>query len=269
MVLRGTMPIIASLTVMFMTVDDVISDHNIQHLQTEKLFYLEKGQFRLVERVEARFTNGSSITLACYRYGKRKIIENVLNSERRALIIEIDRTEMNFMLNKCSEFLENTILRQPESGIPLSGTSRDYQYIYPGTKWCGSGTVANHYNDLGSEMQTDLCCREHDFCNDTIESKMIKYGLINEADYTRSHCDCDEKFSKCLKKTNTRSANNVGNLFFNKLTLQCFKMDHPIIKCLSFRRHWVFFSRKETCEDYEFDKHLPPTWQFFDPIYYE
>jgi hypothetical protein len=31
--------------------------------------------------------------------------------------------------------------------------------ILPGTKWCGQGDVAEHYNDLGFHAETDKCCR--------------------------------------------------------------------------------------------------------------
>lgn len=37
--------------------------------------------------------------------------------------------------------------------------------IYPGTRWCGMGNRANHYNDLGFlHSREDACCREHDMC---------------------------------------------------------------------------------------------------------
>jgi hypothetical protein len=31
--------------------------------------------------------------------------------------------------------------------------------IFPGTKWCGKGTVAETYNDLGVHKSADICCR--------------------------------------------------------------------------------------------------------------
>ena len=31
--------------------------------------------------------------------------------------------------------------------------------IFPGTKWCGKGTVAESYNDLGVHKSADVCCR--------------------------------------------------------------------------------------------------------------
>ena len=31
--------------------------------------------------------------------------------------------------------------------------------IFPGTKWCGQGAVAEHYGDLGYHAEADRCCR--------------------------------------------------------------------------------------------------------------
>lgn len=31
--------------------------------------------------------------------------------------------------------------------------------IFPGTKWCGQGSVAEHYEDLGYHSEADRCCR--------------------------------------------------------------------------------------------------------------
>ena len=31
--------------------------------------------------------------------------------------------------------------------------------IFPGTKWCGVGSIARHQNDLGYHEEADWCCR--------------------------------------------------------------------------------------------------------------
>ena len=49
--------------------------------------------------------------------------------------------------------------------------------------------------------------------------------LINNCHLSRSHCECDELFYRCLKAvepTNPK-AGDIGNLFFNVLSLQCAK----------------------------------------------
>ena len=32
-------------------------------------------------------------------------------------------------------------------------------FIFPGTKWCGRGDVAEHWDDLGYHSDVDKCCR--------------------------------------------------------------------------------------------------------------
>ena len=32
-------------------------------------------------------------------------------------------------------------------------------FIFPGTKWCGQGAVAEHVDDLGYHEESDRCCR--------------------------------------------------------------------------------------------------------------
>lgn len=58
-------------------------------------------------------------------------------------------------------------------------------YFTTGTKWCGSGNIAENYDDLGEYKDTDYCCREHDSCPDYIEAKGTKHGLTNTASFTR------------------------------------------------------------------------------------
>lgn len=49
----------------------------------------------------------------------------------------------------------------------------------PGTKWCGPGNTAANYNDLGKHRDTDMCCREHDHCEDIVESQQMLHGVFN------------------------------------------------------------------------------------------
>lgn len=105
------------------------------------------------------------------------------------------------------------------------------QFIFVGTKWCGSGDVARDENDIGYFYLTDNCCRVHDQCPEIIEAQESKFGLKNSGKFTRLHCDCDEKFYKCLKRVNTLVSKQVGIFYFNVLGHQCFKEDHPIVGC--------------------------------------
>jgi secretory phospholipase A2 len=76
-------------------------------------------------------------------------------------------------------------------------------FIYPGTKWCGPGSIAANEDDLGRYAEEDKCCREHDNCPNILEPRECRRGLCNNGSFTRSHCDCDTKFRACLQNLNT------------------------------------------------------------------
>ena len=66
--------------------------------------------------------------------------------------------------------------------------------IFPGTNWCGKGTIANEYSKLGSFGGADKCCRQHDLgCPAYIKSGQEDYGLYNYKLWTLNHCTCDER----------------------------------------------------------------------------
>lgn len=100
-----------------------------------------------------------------------------------------------------------------------------------GTLWCGDGNVSDSVAVLGSAKFADSCCRDHDMCPDTIEAGDTQHGLTNKGLFTRSHCDCDDKFYNCLKKANTLISNGIGFTYFTILGPQCFQEDYPIIDC--------------------------------------
>ena len=78
--------------------------------------------------------------------------------------------------------------------------------IFSGTKWCGPGHIAKTYDELGTNRETDKCCREHDrHCKIRIKGGRKKYGLWNLSWKTASHCDCEVKFKKCLDKVSVYS----------------------------------------------------------------
>lgn len=83
-----------------------------------------------------------------------------------------------------------------------------------------------------------------------------KYGLKNSGKFTRSHCDCDQKFYKCLKQVNTMLSNQIGNFYFNVLGHQCFKEDFPFVTCKSFT--------KSRCITYNTDSTQQKSFQWFD-----
>ncbi|KAM8719686.1 hypothetical protein ACLKA7_005849 [Drosophila subpalustris] len=93
--------------------------------------------------------------------------------------------------------------------------------IIPGTKWCGTGDIAETYNDLGSEMPMDRCCRQHDLCPVKIRAYQQKYELMNDSLYTKSHCICDDMLFSCLKMTNTSASQLMGSIYFNLVQVPC------------------------------------------------
>lgn len=54
-----------------------------------------------------------------------------------------------------------------------------------GTKWCGPGNVANTFDDLGTHVATDICCRDHDNCADKMSPGVCKNGLCNTSIFTK------------------------------------------------------------------------------------
>ncbi|XP_061933507.1 phospholipase A2 isoform X2 [Apis cerana] len=117
--------------------------------------------------------------------------------------------------------------------------------IYPGTKWCGPGTLAKSYDDLGHHAAEDACCREHDHCPITISPKKCIHGICNNSPFTRSHCDCDAKFRRCLQNLNSEVANTLGALFFNVIQVTCFKERRPCSQWQSCPLIWMNSTRYE------------------------
>lgn len=76
---------------------------------------------------------------------------------------------------------------------PLKSRSKRSMFIYPGTNWCGKGSTASNYYDLGENIDTDKCCRAHDYCSVTIEGLTSQYNYFNYRLHTLSHCECDDQ----------------------------------------------------------------------------
>ena len=107
------------------------------------------------------------------------------------------------------------------------GTNKERGWInaarMPGTNWCGKGSRADQARSMGGYSGADRCCRQHDLgCPISIEPGMTEYGLTNVRFHAVMHCDCDERFSSCLKMARTPVADLVGNLFFNVIHIPCF-----------------------------------------------
>ncbi|KAK2837504.1 hypothetical protein Q5P01_014716 [Channa striata] len=101
---------------------------------------------------------------------------------------------------------------------------RKRAWILPGTLWCGRGSEAVRYEELGMFENTDRCCREHDHCLHVIPPFRVNYGVFNPNFYAVSHCECDQRFRQCLQGVNDTISAMVGYSFFNILRVPCFEL---------------------------------------------
>ncbi|KAG8236767.1 hypothetical protein J437_LFUL016881 [Ladona fulva] len=114
------------------------------------------------------------------------------------------------LLDPCTPLLEALVIQS-------------FSFIFQlGTKWCGPGDLAKNYRDLGQLSKEDRCCRKHDLCPEQITRGQCMKGLCNSSPFTRSHCECDEHFRRCLQSLKTPAADTIGALYFNIGSNTCF-----------------------------------------------
>lgn len=101
---------------------------------------------------------------------------------------------------------------------------RKRSLIFPGTLWCGTGSKAFGFDQLGMFEGADRCCREHDHCHHMIPAFTVNYGVFNPNFYTVSHCDCDQRFRQCLLDVNDTISSMVLYSFFKILKVPCFEL---------------------------------------------
>ncbi|XP_063698217.1 phospholipase A2-like [Culicoides brevitarsis] len=146
----------------------------------------------------------------------------------------------------------------------LQGVNRPSPYRIPGTKWCGVGSIAKHYHQLGRFHEVDKCCRDHDFC-DSMDRGQAKNGLKNTFMIAKLHCKCDKEFRDCLQRINTKLANTIGRLYFS-IQDKCYREAHPIMSCQKKTKSWA----RSRCTKYQMDDSQPVRYQWFDlPFYFE
>ncbi|XP_075024787.1 protein PROCA1 [Calonectris borealis] len=112
----------------------------------------------------------------------------------------------------------------PGTGAAPPGRPRARRGLtYPGTLWCGAGSNADAYEQLGEHQDTDRCCRDHDHCQHVIHPFTARYGYRNLRWHTISHCDCDRRLKECLRRVNDTASRVVGQAFFNVIQVPCFE----------------------------------------------
>lgn len=129
------------------------------------------------------------------------------------LLAVTQKSKFEIVSKKTSALVKNT-RDQPSQYTLLNG-------IIPGTKWCGTGDIADTYYDLGTEIKLDKCCRTHDLCPSKIRAHTSRYNITNTDFYTKSHCTCDKIFRNCLKSTQLPAADLMGEFYFNIFRVQC------------------------------------------------
>ncbi|XP_035514010.1 group 3 secretory phospholipase A2-like [Morone saxatilis] len=117
------------------------------------------------------------------------------------------------------------LTRRRRSDGTEAKSRRKRSWIFPGTLWCGTGSKAVGYDQLGMFESTDRCCREHDHCLHVIPAFTRNYGVFNSKFFTVSHCDCDQRFRQCLLGANDTIASMVGYSFFSILQVPCFELE--------------------------------------------
>lgn len=145
------------------------------------------------------------------------------------MAVKADFDTVRDAINRCRQLSEKNLPPDDEyrDGIEILSTEDLISLfsikrgLIPGTKWCGLGDQASSYNDLGPKHRIDICCRAHDHCPIRLKPFRNDYGVLNIALYTKSHCDCDADFYRCLREAHSRTADMLGNLYFNVMKLQC------------------------------------------------
>lgn len=145
------------------------------------------------------------------------------------MAVKADFDTVRDAINRCRQLSEKNLPPDDEyrDGIEILSTEDLISLfsmkrgLIPGTKWCGLGDQASSYNDLGPKHRIDICCRAHDHCPIRLKPFRNDYGVLNIALYTKSHCDCDADFYRCLREARSRTADMLGNLYFNVMKLQC------------------------------------------------
>lgn len=137
--------------------------------------------------------------------------------------------EMTRLMQQCE--LLDKLRADDTTTLPTNALSRGsriaassitlFSGILPGTKWCGTGDIAENYHDLGDLPHIDRCCRTHDLCPIKVRAQQTRYNLTNYSLYTKSHCTCDKGLYQCLKAANHPTANLMGQIYFNIVKVQC------------------------------------------------
>ncbi|XP_066917579.1 phospholipase A2 heteromtoxin-like [Clytia hemisphaerica] len=98
-----------------------------------------------------------------------------------------------------------------------------------GEKWCGTEAHGKSYDHEESYQHLtqglSKCCDKHDECPLGMSPHSQKWNVINTSDYSLAECQCDDLFRECLKNDGSWSAETVGTLFYNVLSVPCITVE--------------------------------------------
>ncbi|XP_034181167.1 group 3 secretory phospholipase A2 isoform X2 [Osmia lignaria lignaria] len=188
----------------------------------------------VADNTMSRMVELNAVPPFCALYTDRGVIQKMVLGADPRKVMQVSSKLVTDLEKTCKASYDKGKNQPPGGGL-----------IYPGTKWCGPGTLAKSYDELGQHAAEDACCREHDHCPYVISPQECIHGICNNSPFTRSHCDCDAKFRRCLQNLNTEVANTLGALFFNVIQVTCFKERRPCSQWQSCPMYWEHSSRYE------------------------
>ncbi|XP_063974621.1 uncharacterized protein LOC135161190 [Diachasmimorpha longicaudata] len=164
-------------------------------------------------------------------YEPEELMEVLANVSEIARPVEVSFSDMTGLMYRCQTLdrmkddnsKDENQAKSSLDSTNLFGSNAFYLLfgIVPGTKWCGTGDIAQYYGDLGVNSVVDRCCRTHDLCPVKIRAYQTRYNITNFSAYSKSHCDCDNAFYNCLKSVGTKTANILGKIYFNVIKVGC------------------------------------------------
>uniref|UniRef100_A0A1S4LJG2 Phospholipase A2-like central domain-containing protein n=2 Tax=Ixodes scapularis TaxID=6945 RepID=A0A1S4LJG2_IXOSC len=152
------------------------------------------------------------------------LIDSVLDVIPVDMVTKLNQNEMEYFLDLCES--QNNAITQSQT-CPLYKRDTNGAFYILGTKWCGAGDIAKDDNDLGREVETDKCCRDHDNNAGSIGSFEEEHGITNLQIFTMTNCRDDCKFYNCLVNVSTPTSDIIGTIFFNALDAHCYAYGYP------------------------------------------
>lgn len=229
---------------------------------------VQNGGHKLVEV----FQDANGTVLGCNALGSKDLIDSVLEVIPVDMVTEVNQNEMQSFLDLCDS--QNHAITQSQTvmldqSVTLTSifdflkTAIKSLLIYPGTKWCGAGDIAKDNNDLGREIETDKCCRDHDNNAGSIGSFEEEHGITNLQIFTMTNCRDDCKFYNCLVNVSTATSDIIGTIFFNALDAHCYAYGYPE-DCVRYNAIYIPLLTQD-CLEYQPDTSQPEEWRSYAP----